>query len=95
MYLTAQGFKSFEVFKADETFIFKMADILIEKLKFTGNLTPLNGLDGCYMDFYKDRIRITVGWDNWSGCFAMARCQDGDSYIIKLAEHLEEYLKTM
>lgn len=90
--LISNGHKSYEIFEADESFILKMASVLIDKFKFEKQHEPLVGLDGCYIDLYRGQIRVTVGWDNWSGCFAMAYCNEGDNYIIKLSEYFDKYL---
>jgi len=94
-YVTAKGYKSYEIFEADETFIFKIADILVDKLEFKKEAVPIIGLDGCYMDFFKNHIVITVGWDNWSGCFAMSNCCEGERYIIELGKYVDSFLETL
>lgn len=90
--LISNGHKSYEIFEADETFTLKMAEVLIDKFEFKNQHEPLVGLDGCYMDLYRGQVKVTVGWDNWSGCFAMAYCHEGDSYIAKLGEYFNENL---
>lgn len=69
-----------------------MADVLIDKFEFENQHKPLVGLDSWYMDLHKEQVRVTVGWDNWSGCFAMSYCNEGDNYIIKLGEYFDKYL---
>ena len=92
IHLIHNGHKSYEIFDEDESFIFKMADVFIDKFGFEGKKMPLIGLDGCYMDFYKKHIRITIGWDNWSGCFAMGYCNEGDDYITELGTYIDKHL---
>lgn len=53
IYKTAKGYKSYEIFEVDESFIFKMTDILIDKLGFNGKLLPVIGVNGCYLDLKK------------------------------------------
>ncbi|WP_315073561.1 hypothetical protein [uncultured Clostridium sp.] len=43
------------------------------------------------MHLYNGQVRITVGWDNWSGCFAMAYCHEGDNYIVKLGGYFDKH----
>lgn len=93
IYLLSNGHKAYEIFEADESFVLKMAHLLINKLKFENKNKPLVGLDGCYVDLYKEQVRVTIGWDNWSGCFAMSYCNEGDNYIVKFSEYFDEYLK--
>ncbi len=94
LYLASNGFNTYDIFEADQTFIFKIADILVDKFGFNGTAGPFIGLGGCYLEVYKNHIRITVGWDNWSGCFSMAYCEQGNNYIKELGNYLDYYLDT-
>ena len=85
IYKTAEGFNSYEISEADEKYIFTLADILIKQLGFTTDTTPISGLDGVYWDFLKEDVKLTVGWDIWSGAFVMAYCLSGNKHIETIA----------
>ena len=36
-----------------------------------------------------DGVRLTVGWDNWSGIFIMAWDDDGDKIVMEIAEFFD------
>lgn len=41
------------------------------------------------VDILIDGARLTVGWDNWSGLFIMARDDDGDKIVMEIAEFFD------
>lgn len=89
------GHKSYEVLQADEPFIFNMATVLKDKMGFSGEKNPKLLLDKGYIDMYKNNIKLTVGYDNFSGCFVMAYCDDGDNEIVKFKNHFDKYLENL
>jgi len=86
LHKTAEGHDSYEIYEADQDFIFRFAEILTTRFGFelTGD-RPAVGLDEIYLDAKKGSIRLTIGWDNWSGAFVFAHCSEGDGYIEKIA----------
>lgn len=89
---TANGFKSYEIFDADENSIFNFADILEQEFQFTKFKVPVVGLDGIYWDFYKDEEMITLGWDNWSGIFIMSNSELGDLLVTQIGNYINSIL---
>ncbi|UJF32621.1 hypothetical protein [Paenibacillus hexagrammi] len=89
-YITANGYNSYELLDADASFIFKIAKIVTEKFHFT-HANPAVGIEQAFMDFVKDGIRITLGWDTWSGCFVMAHDHLGNKYIEEIGNYLDEH----
>ncbi|CAN7762113.1 hypothetical protein [Paenibacillus sp. LjRoot56] len=86
---TSKGYNSYEIFDADASFILKIATVVTEKFNFT-HTNPIIGLEQVFMDFDKDGIKITIGWDIWSGCFVMAHDKLGDKCIVEIGNYLDE-----
>jgi hypothetical protein len=93
-YKTSEGFNSYEVVYADSTFVIKIVTVITEKFHFT-HANPVIGLEQVFMDFEKDKVKITVGWDIWSGCFVMAHDNLGDKYIEEIGNFLDEHLNML
>ena len=85
----ANGFYSYEIFDGDQNQIFAFADILTKQFGFQMVDAPVAGLDNVYWDATKSNVKITVGWDIWSGAFIMAHCPAGSEYVGKIAVHYE------
>ena len=79
------GYCTYDISNAEQDYIFVLADILTKRFGFH-MATPIPGLDGVYWDAVKEDVKLTVGWDVWSGAFVMANCMNGNEYIEKLAE---------
>lgn len=76
---TESGFKSCEIYEADNQFIYKIADILVDRFEFQIIGVPVAGLDEVYWNFSKDgTLKLTLGWDIWSGC-----CGLGSTVLMK------------
>jgi hypothetical protein len=78
----------------DTLFIFKIATVVTEKFQFTHS-NPIIGLDQFFIDFVKGGVKITIGWDIWSGCFVMAHDMAGDKYIVEIGNYLDEHLSLL
>ena len=81
------GFSSYEIFEADQNHIFIFADILEKQFSFRMINTPMLGLDSVYWEASKGSVKLTVGWDIWSGAFSMANCLSGNGYVEKVATY--------
>jgi hypothetical protein len=90
LHKTASGFYSYDIVEADNDFIYKLANVLTKQFGFDMVNTPMTGLDGVYWDAIKKNVKLTVGWDNWSGAFVMAHCSEGDEYVAKISEIMRE-----
>ena len=88
MFKTASGFNSYEIYDAENDHIFIFADVLTKKFGFQMNTAPMVGLDGVYWDASKLGVKLTAGWDVWSGAFIFAHCPKGDEYVKEIAEYL-------
>lgn len=89
LYTTAAGFLSYEFYEAEPNYIYELERVLTDLLKFETFTRPSYGLDLHSWDFCKNDIRVTIGWDNWSGCFIMSHCKKGDEYILGLVNYFE------
>ena len=85
----SNGRSSYDVSEADENYIFIFANILRNQYGFDLAQNPVPGLDGVYWEAAKDGIRLTIGWDIWSGAFVFAHCSVGDEYIEKIAYYFD------
>ncbi|MCI3918973.1 hypothetical protein MO973_01860 [Paenibacillus sp. TRM 82003] len=65
-HLTASGHNSYEIIDAGVEALKPIAKILGEEFLYKPNTSLIQGLDGNYIDFMKDKIRLTLGWDIWS-----------------------------
>jgi hypothetical protein len=92
---TAQGRESYEIFKAEPEFIFKIATMLEDKFGCQFSGLPVVGLDGVYWDCHKGDLRFAVCWDIWSGCFVAADSPEGDTYVIQIGEYLDQVLNKL
>ena len=83
---TSSGFLSYDIKDAEQDHIFVLADSLTREFGFQMTGVPAPGPDGVYWDAVKGSVRLTVGWDIWSGAFVMANCQSGNAEVEKLVQ---------
>ncbi|MDR1701959.1 MAG: hypothetical protein LBR56_04220 [Sporomusaceae bacterium] len=86
------GYYSYDISEADQSYIFKFADVLTKQFGFSTHRPPVCGLDGVYWDIEKENIILTLGWDIWSGVFVFARCVDGNQYVCDFADFYNNLL---
>lgn len=84
---TASGRNSYEIYEASDELIYKIVDILQEQFGFTSRL-PVWGLDEIYINCNRSDTIITVGWDQWTGCFVMATSEHGDPVVDQIGDYL-------
>lgn len=89
---TAQGRESYEIFDADSDFLFQVVAVLESRFNFQAMNKPLDGMDVIYWDFARDEIKVTVGWDIWSGCFVFATTEAGDEIVKEIGQYLDGVL---
>ena len=86
---TAQDRTSYEIFEADSDFMFQIVEVLESRFGFHAITIPMDGFDVIYWDFARDAIRVTVGWDVWSGCFVFATTEAGDEIVKEIGQYLD------
>jgi len=89
---TSNDYNSYEISDADQNYIFVLADILTKRFDFHMVNAPVVGLDSVYWEATKKNVKLTVGWDIWSGAFVMAHCSEGSEYVERLESCLNENL---
>lgn len=87
----ANGHESYEIYAADSDFVPQIIKIMQERYGFRPGI-PLCGPDEIYVDCVRQRLKITVGWDNWSGAFVMAYNRKGDAFVRELGAYLDTIL---
>lgn len=76
-------FLTFEEYQS--SLIHDISIYLETKLGFARIGATAVGLDeGNTQDFMKDGIRISTGWDNWSGEYLLSTSDDGDALLTEL-----------
>lgn len=93
---TASGRTSYEIYEAEGEFVFHVVQILKDRFGFSTRL-PIFWLDEVYVDCKKESLKatVTVGWDEWSGCFVMANNQAGDEVVREIGGYLDSLLTSM
>jgi hypothetical protein len=86
----SNGHISYDIYKAPAVFLVNIADFLTKRFDLTlVSPKPIVGPDGSYLEFRKGNIRITAGWDIWSGCFIQAYCSGGDELVGDIGSYLD------
>lgn len=50
---------------------------------------PVIGCDeGIMPSFVREGVSLAAGWDNWSGNYLLAQCEQGDGLLVDLARHV-------
>lgn len=89
LYITAQERNIYEVGEANSDFLFQIVEVLESRFGLQAIKQPLDGIDVIYWDFAREEIKLTVGWDVWSGCFVFANCDAGDAIIQKIGQYFD------
>lgn len=87
---TASGFNSYELANVEENYMYKFADVIVDIFQFEQFGLPVVGGDGVYWDFFKDGVKLVLGWDIWSGCFIMSDSLLGDKYVSDIGIYIND-----
>jgi hypothetical protein len=83
--LAANG-HNFLTFEAYETFEWLSAVQWLKKNQFSEAGQPVFGADEAILpSFVRGSISIAAGFDNWSGNYLLAQCDEGDQIILEVA----------
>ena len=84
---TASGRASFEIYEASDEMVFHLVDIVQAHFGFTSRL-PVWTDEEIYIDCRRSDTNITIGWDQWSGCFVMACTEFADEVVLQIGDYL-------
>ncbi len=85
---TASGRQSWEVFEASYDLAGPVCDYLRQVHGFGTPTTPLFGLDEVVATVARPGMRLSVGWDNWSGFYVFGDSEAADTVVRQLAADL-------
>jgi hypothetical protein len=92
--LTAANGRNFLTFEAYDTpqwfaAVDWLTDQRFERTSQAAGVQSVLGLDeGIMPSFVREEITILAGWDNWSGNYLLAECENGDKVLATLANHV-------
>jgi hypothetical protein len=89
---TEQGNNSYEVFALEPTAIYIISTWLQADFGLEASKELVSGLNILTLNLWRGNMRITLGWDNWSGIFVMAHNPDDDALIEQISAYLEPRL---
>ena len=76
-------------FEADDTPQWFMSIEWLGREGFIQSGTPVLGFDeGILPSYVKHGVTIAAGFDNWSGNYLLAECEQGDQVILRVAHHV-------
>jgi hypothetical protein len=89
----SNGHLSYEIYDAKSEFVPVLGEILQNEFGFSPIGSPAIGLSEVVAEIELSGIKLGLGWDNWSGAYVMAHCEQGDSQINKIANFLSDELE--
>jgi hypothetical protein len=87
------GHLSFEIEQANTKFVPVLSELLRKHYGFTAVGEPAIFVSEVVAEIELSGLKLGIGWDNWSGAYVMAFCNEGDGHIKKMASFLSEELK--
>ncbi|MEB2367077.1 MAG: hypothetical protein OZ933_13425, partial [Chloroflexota bacterium] len=88
---TVSGRQSYEIADADWMMVLPLVRIAVEQFGFRSRL-PVHGFDELYVSCVRDAAEITIGWDNWSGCFVMGCNASADAIVREMGDFVEHMM---
>lgn len=88
---TVSGRQSYEIADADWVMVLPLVRIAVEQFGFTSRL-PVHGFDELYVTCVRETAEITIGWDNWSGCFVMGCTASADDLVRAMGDYVEHLM---
>lgn len=93
IYTAANGQKSYEVFDASAGLVSVLARLLEEHFEFILITKPVIGVDEVIAEVIRGEIKLGLGWDNWSGAYIMAFCDEGSGLLDEISLFLDNELQ--
>ncbi|WP_350432980.1 hypothetical protein ABIS04_06820 [Shewanella sp. H8] len=84
------GHLSFEIERANTKFVSVLGELLRKHFGFTPVGEPTVFVSEVVAEIELSGLKLGLGWDNWSGAYVMAFCEEGDGHIKKMADYLNE-----
>lgn len=86
----ANGHLSYEMYRAPASQLPALRRLVEKLTPFKARLFPIWGFDEVIQELRHKKLRLGLGWDNWSGLYLMAYCEAGDRVLRELAPLLDE-----
>ena len=87
--LTASNGRNWLTFEAYDTHQWRKAIEWLRHERFLESGAPVVGADeGILPSFVRQNVTIAAGFDNWSGNYLLAECDEGDRVILDLANYV-------
>ncbi|MBF2052830.1 MAG: hypothetical protein IGS03_05110 [Candidatus Sericytochromatia bacterium] len=87
--IVANGHLSYEIFRAPASQLPELRRLVEKLTPFKARLFPIWGFDEVIQELRHNKVRLGLGWDNWSGLYLMAYCEAGDRVLRELAPLLD------
>lgn len=81
----------YEIYAAEATLVLPIIELVTRTFGYTAELA-VEWLDVLDYTCYCGDMTLTIGWDNWSGCFVMARTEPGDALVRTIGAFLDTQL---
>lgn len=93
LFQVSNGHKSLENFEleaADVPAVLYQLKEHFQKRLDAGSKVGIEVLSAAAAEVWIDGSKLTVGWDNWSGLFAMAWDADGDRIVREIEGYMQQ-----
>ncbi len=90
IHTAANGQKTYDVFCASSGLIPVIGRLLQQQFGFSPQSTPAIGLDEIVIEIEKDGIKLSLGWDIWSGAYVLSFCEEGSQWVAHIAQFLDD-----
>jgi hypothetical protein len=87
------GHLSFEIESASTSFLPILSKLLQEEFGCVSVGETSTFVSEIISDIELNGLKFGLGWDNWSGAYVMALCDQGDQQIKEFAVYLNEEIK--
>ncbi|WP_226705218.1 hypothetical protein [Microbulbifer elongatus] len=89
----SNGHLSYEIYDAKSEFVPVLGELLQREFGYSPVGMPAIGLSEVVAEVELNGTKLGLGWDNWSGEYVMAFCEEGDLLIKTIANYLSDELE--
>jgi len=90
LFEAANGHLSLECGSLPDIYWESLVEHLEKEEGFSRSGQPIVGANEMiHQDFVTARLSLSAGWDNWSGHYLLAKCEEGDHFLRQLYEKLK------